>query len=156
MTKLEFEAIMARKVPAIQLLHLTNYGKWPKFSWDNNRTQGFANLANMGLKGVDQVPLATYSPDMHKVIEHVFGRLKPMVQKELLSEGLPALDTVAAQQLVKRLFLNNITTESIANDVASLPKAYFVIKLEKGVTAVGPDGHLHEGVEGDYPPRVYR
>lgn len=156
MTKEEFETIMAKWVGMIKHWHFAAFGRMPKFSYDNNHSQGFASLARMGLTPQDVVPLATYSPDMHKVIEHAFGRLKPMLHKRLYEHGFPALNPLAAQELVKHTFLHGISKESIANDVGSLPQTYYAIALPQGVVGLGPDGQLHQGTGGDYPPRALR
>jgi hypothetical protein len=57
------------------------------YSYDNAKIHTSAEksglLAEKGITESNSWALPTYSPDIHKVIEHVFGRLKPKFQEWL-------------------------------------------------------------------------
>jgi hypothetical protein len=153
-TTREFQDIMKIFVPDATA-RMQKYGLKPLFSWDNNRIQASASLRAMGLREEQKVPLPAYSPDMHKVIEHVFAHVKRAVQDALKQSRTRPLDADDARQLVEVCF-RGATTESIMRDVLSLRETYFVIAHAKGITAVGLDGEQHTGVGGDWPPNRYR
>jgi hypothetical protein len=72
------------------------------------------------------LPLPAKSPDMHKVIEHVFGRMKPKLRDWLYHHPAKrTLEEYMAQ--VVRLFWENAEVagqETIDGDVASLHATY--------------------------------
>lgn len=89
-----------------------------------------------------RVPLPPYSPDMHKVIEHVFN----YVRQYVLVQRLPALaaDNVNTPQsrhfwpaLVEEA-LFTVTAESIREDISSLRDTYEYILKFKGARAPKP------------------
>jgi hypothetical protein len=150
-TRQEFIAIM-RKLIAKARAAMAAKGLQARFSYDNNKIQATASLEAMGLRSWEKVPLGTYMPDCHKVIEHVFGQLKPKVTKMMYqTTGLQELTAVAAQELVHKCFFECITQESIYKDGMTVPVTWFVVKTDEDQMAVGPDGLYHKGSGGDWP-----
>lgn len=144
---------MRKSVP-IATAALARHGLQPLFSWDNNKIQANADLTAMGLQPHQKLPLAPYMPDAHKVIEHLFARLKTMVLQQLyLFPNGTIITPDFAQELVWRCFWAQ-PTAAIAADVASLPLTYAVIAADRPFQWV--DGSSHTGVAGAWPPKKYR
>lgn len=98
-------------------------GVRPKFSFDNPPIHNRAALATIDIKPEDRVRLPPRSPDMHKVIEHIFGTLTRAMNVSLAKD--PTLNTVPKYKAeLERLFKSVITPESVRKDVASLPATY--------------------------------
>lgn len=113
--------------------------------------------------GVKRVPLSPYSPDIHKIIEHVFGRIKPRLPEmcwDLTAGGTglqPSLKVTrkAYKQVVRR----HTAQETIAGDVRSLVLTLKVIAAEEGefIEKVMRHGtRLIEGTAGDWAPKILR
>ena len=117
----------------------------PVYSFDNAPIHDMALLEVIGITGNDRAPLPARSPDMHKVIEHVFGTLEGAMQN-LLHED-PSLSTAPQYKaaLVK-LFRSVITAESVQKDIRSLRSTYDIIHKSRDAG----------GVEGGWPPSRYR
>jgi hypothetical protein len=122
----------------------------PLFSWDNNHSQVGADkrfvrwmspLASGQPVDLDQlrVPLPQYSPDIHRVIEHIFNRLQFTLYQHMYRypNSLSTLRDVA-EFLVLQFY--SITPESISKDVDGLPDV---------IDWVAGNG-------GAYPPRRLR
>jgi hypothetical protein len=156
-TREEFEDIM-RELVSTAKIGLMRWGLKPLFSWDNNKIQKTANLERMGLTAAERVSLPVYSPDMHKVIEHYFGIIKPMVRKHVLGLGKATIDVVDGMAIVKSCWqLTKLRyMGSIKKDVESLPVTWHIISTEEGVSAEGPDGKLYVGTGGEWAPKPWR
>lgn len=154
---MEFEDLMAHLVRHARALHALVPGGLaaPLFSWDNNKIQKSADLTRMGITAAEHLPLSTYSPDMHKVIEHAWNQIKFRVQRRLLQLGGAALTAQQAQDMVEEE-VRATSCSGILKDVSSLIWTYFVIASEKGVVLKAPDGAYHTGTGGDWPPAQYR
>jgi hypothetical protein len=152
-TKEEFEDNMAIIVSrAKAAMHLMNMPAF--FSYDNDRIQKYANLGRMGLTEGERVPLPTYSPDMHKPIEHTFQRLERNLWASIYSRG-GVNSGITLQQRAGELFWA-LPAEHIRRDIDSLPFLYKLISTPAGTQFMGADGHYHTGVGGDWAPRAYR
>jgi hypothetical protein len=150
-TRQEFIEIM-QKLIAMAREAMAERGLPARFSYDNNRIQQTASLRQLGLQECEKVPLGPYMPDCHKVIEHVFAQLKPIVTKELYAQtGMTYLTSAIAQSLVKDCFFTKITQEQIARDALTNPVTYFVVKTDQDRMELGPDGMYHKGTGGDWP-----
>lgn len=150
-TRQEFIDIMRKLIP-IARAAMAALGLPARFSYDNNRIQETAKEQQLGLRHGEKVPLGKYMPDCHKVIEHVFAQLKPIVTKELYATtGLQNLTAAAAQSLVETCFFQHIKQESIESDGNTLPVTYFVVKTDEDRMEVGPDHLYHRGTGGDWP-----
>lgn len=117
----------------------------PIYSFDNAPIHDMALLETIGIEGTDRAPLPARSPDMHKVIEHVFGTLEGAMQKALHAD--PSLCTAKQYKtLLLKLFKSNITATSVRKDIKSLKSTYDVIRKSRD----------EGGVEGGWPPSQYR
>lgn len=75
--------------------------------------------------------IAPHSPDFNKPIEHVWGQMeasKAAWVEQQRGQTPPARVTPAAFRQAVQGFFDNITRESIAADVASLPATYAAVK----------------------------
>ncbi len=116
----------------------------PFYSWDNASFHTSLKLQDVGLSETDMWLLPPNSPDMHKVIEHVVGRVKRALREELCDNA--NIKTVEQVKRVCRDVFFRITTESIRKDIDSLPNTY---------------KHIHDkksqgGREGDWSLAKYR
>ena len=117
----------------------------PVYSFDNAPIHDMSLLETIGIQGTDRAPLPARSPDMHKVIEHVFGTLEGAMQRELHAD--PGLCTAEQyKKVLVRLFNENITAESVRKDISSLKGTYDMIRKCRDAG----------GVEGGWPPSKYR
>ena len=156
-TKQEFTDIMKKLVVvARQQLAKVDPNLKPIFSYDNNKIQKHAKLADMGITPEERLELPTYSPDMHKVIEHVFAILKGQLQEEMLKNNPPKMDSATAQHMVWLYFMHGISKKSIRADVKSLPVTWHIISTLDGVWAKGPDGKMYRGTGGDWADTSHR
>ena len=150
-TRQEFIEIMRKLMPMARAA-MAARGLPARFSYDNNRIQETASVRQLGMQHGEKVPLGKYMPDCHKVIEHVFAQLKPIVIKELYATtGLQNLTPAAAQSLVETCFFRDIKQEKIQKDGLTCPVTYFVVMTDEDRMAVGPDGLYHRGSGGDWP-----
>lgn len=134
------------------------------WSWDNahaNMTTAEAQ-ALAGRKHI-RLPLPPWSPDMHKVIEHVMHTLKTGFSEALdLTEELPTPKQM--QHMVRGIFYD-IPAAHIQADVDTLPLTYLSIAAPQGkkITVFEGDEQQGEkllgrvvGVEGDWAPKALR
>ena len=131
----EFEDVMGIVNSKAKLVALKNPGIFgseesprpPLFSFDNPPIHQNAMLSRAGIKPAQRVPLPPRSPDMHKVIEHCFGRLTREMNTSLLSNpSIKSIEQYKAE--IERLFYSKITRESIQAGVVSLVDTYTYIK----------------------------
>ncbi len=117
----------------------------PFYSWDNASFHTSVNLQAIGIQQADMWKLPPNSPDMHKVIEHVVGRVKRALREELCDNA--RLTTVEhIKDVCKDVFFNKITKESVKKDIDSLPTTYRHIHTKKS----------KGGREGDWSLARYR
>ena len=108
----------------------------PYFSWDHNRPQEYADLAFTAaalpagmdyVPGLDfknvRMPLGKYSPDCHRVIEHVFGQLSAKLRKEIVLRPAEFTSAAAIAQWVQQHFFE-LEASSIRNDAEGLKELY--------------------------------
>lgn len=141
-TQAEWEDIMvefmaaANKVAATpEWKELTGGRGGPRYSFDGASAHWSVEiLERLGIVGDVRFPLPAKSPDMHKVIEHVFGRLKPQFRDWLYHH--PAKREVAAYMAeVERLFWKVPAVagkDVIDGDVQSLHGTYEKVIAAKG------------------------
>jgi hypothetical protein len=156
-TKQEFTDIMKKlvKVARRKLARVDPTLK-PMFSYDNNKIQKQAKLADMGISPEEKLELPAYSPDMHKVIEHVFAILKGQLQAEMLRNNPARLSPATAQHMVEVYLRHGISKEGIQKDVKSLPVTWHIICTGEGDWAVGPDGRMYRGTGGEWADTRHR
>lgn len=91
------------------------------YSYDNpiihNSEDTEELLEQIGILQTDRVHLPKYSPDFHKVIEHVHGWLKRKFREKLLQE--PDLKPEDYPKVLFQCF-NELSAKSVALDVESL------------------------------------
>jgi hypothetical protein len=96
----------------------------PVYSFDNwSGHEQAVQALHLDLKEGTRAPLPAKSPDMHKVIEHVFNTVQNEFGKRLwLHPGKHEMSTYLA--VLEDILFNFITVESVRRDVESLPRTY--------------------------------
>jgi len=107
---------------------------------------------SISLIKVDQ---PTYSPDMNRAIEHVFGEVKPMVRADIYKAARDFSNPAKLLTTVVEAF-NKLKPGSVARDVMGLPLLWQVLSTPAGITFQDEKGKLHVGTGGDHPPKAYR
>jgi len=104
----------------------------PLFSFDN--WAGHNTAAELGImEGGNRVPLPPGSPDMHKVIEHIFNRLANAFGRELWLYARE--DDVEVYCDVVQKILFSMDVRSIRKDIRSLQDTYQSIIQSGGAWA---------------------
>jgi hypothetical protein len=157
LTSEEFEDVMA-KVASMARDGLAKKGLTPLFSWDNAAVQRPASLDRMGITEAERVPLPDYSPDMHKVIEHMFGLLKPLVKKQVIMPSKAKVDALEAMALVKECweYLGHRTRKSIKKDVEGLKLTWLIISTPEGEPTRAVRGKTFTVTGGGWAPKGFR
>lgn len=96
----------------------------PVYSFDNwSGHKQAAEALHLDVKEGTRAPLPPKSPDMHKVIEHVFNTVQNEFGKRLwMHPGEHDMSTYLA--VLEDILFNFITVESVRKDIDSLPKTY--------------------------------
>lgn len=117
----------------------------PYYSRDNASWHQWADLGGIGINSEDLFPLPPYSPDMHKVIEHVVNNTWQRFQEYLLEH--PSITTPAkVRAAFEHVFYTCNKVCSISQDIDSLPATYTVVHAKKEAG----------GTEGNWPCARYR
>ena len=137
--------------------------------YDNNKIQQIADIRELEYDcepviqldpDSQKVHMPTYSPDMNRPIEHVFGLAKPKIRSHIyeLAEGLQVNKKSAEdlQAIVFKVFEKELVSGAVEKDVKGLPLLWHVISTPWGQEYTEPNGDVHLGCEGDYPPAHYR
>lgn len=103
------------------------------FSYDNPKihTGAWAMLKAMGINEDWKVPLSPYSPDLHRVIEHLHG-IAEAAFKRWMYEHPQTHSLQKYKTEFKRIFAECCKPESIAADVQGLPELYKWVAAHKG------------------------
>lgn len=120
----------------------------PLYSFDNAAIHNMEMLEQIGItagENGNRVPLPARSPDMHKVIEHVFAILEGGMQA-LLHEDPSLTKGKEYAAALRQLFKSMITQQSIEKDIRSLMPLYGMLHRSRS----------RGGVEGDWPPAKFR
>lgn len=104
------------------------------YSYDNATVHTSADLGRVGIDAAlypegQRLPLPAKSPDMHKVVEHVHANLASKFRAWHYANASEDLTMLDYRAHMERLFLAEITAQSIAKDVATLHKTYDAIRL---------------------------
>jgi hypothetical protein len=141
----------------------------PLFMYDNNKIQKVADFTQLRdalgnpLPHWCKLPLPSYSPDMNRAIEHMFGWLKNAMRHQMYRylvhhpNSTPTLAEFA--QLVCCTFYSRRNPEGIAQiaaDFRGLPVLWQVLQHGKDVLFLGYDNRWHKGCWGGWPPKAYR
>jgi hypothetical protein len=122
----------------------------PLYSWDNNRTNASADIHKMGLTEEQAVPLPTYSPDMHQIIEHAIAQFKKELAKAVLEHDGQPMTASEAQKLAEDVF-KGLDWSGIAANDQKLVCNWQVISTPEGEPVKCIDGKWHTGTGGNYP-----
>lgn len=139
------------------------------FSYDNNKIQAGANISTLHHPDREQAPISidvttqklelpTYSPDLNRPIEHVFGCVKTKIRQALYKHAPKYNKGATLQTLVwdeVHAWFKKYPN-SVKEDVGGLPMLWRVLSTPACVTFVDDAGHLHVGSGGDWPMSIYR
>lgn len=141
----------------------------PVLCYDNNKIQRIADISTLKYDNepdisldpeAQRVDLPTYSPDMNRPIEHVFGFIKPRVRAHIYERYEHYVSSAAGardlQAIVIQVFEKELVPEAVEKDVAGLPLLWHIISTPWGEEYTYMRGDIHLGSEGDYPPAHYR
>jgi hypothetical protein len=136
-------------------------------SYDNVKIQRAVNISNLQYaqgqegkeaisldKDLNKVDLPTYSPDMNRAIEHVFGIVKPRVRGAIYNAQHDFSKPAELQRVVLSIF-NDLPQGSVKADTKGLPLLWHVLSTPEGAVFEDPPGHQHVGTGGGYPPARY-
>lgn len=139
----------------------------PLLSYDNVRIQEAVDISLIKYaqgeedkevyrlnKTTDKVDLPTYSPDMNRAIEHVFGEVKPRVRVQLYRGVKDFTKGIELQRVVWAEF-KHLKKGAVAADVKGLPLLWRVLSTPEGTAFEYPPGHKHVGTGGAYAPARY-
>lgn len=142
-------------------------GHWPILSYDNNKIQKAVNIRHLkyakGQEGKEvfsldpalyKVDLPTYSPDMNRAIEHVFGQVKPIVRAKIYNGTRNFANATVLQQEVLQAF-RELKPGAVAKDVSGLPQLWKILFTREGATFEYPAGHKCIGTAGGYALKGY-
>lgn len=121
----------------------------PKYSWDNNRINKSARLSAMGLQEGDVVPLPTYSPDFHQIIEHAIAQFKHALLAAVMEHSGQPMTAAKAQQLAVEVF-EQFDAQSIAENEVSLVCCWQQVATPLGEQVKCYDGVWRNGTGGDW------
>lgn len=107
------------------------YVSFDNAAW-HNEEEFYAAVKKMHLGGkVERIPLPPGSPDVHKVVEHVIGLLKRLLNKALREDA--TLCTMKQyKKKAEQIFNHIIKTSGIQKDIASLPSTYEAVLAAGG------------------------
>lgn len=140
-------------------------GTPPILCYDNNKIQAIADISELRFDNkpvihVDvaqqKVDLPTYSPDMNRPIEHLFGFIKARVRAQLYKDYAKYIDPKALQAMVFKVFNEQLVKGAVERDVAGLPLLWHIISTPLGSEHTDAEGDIHPGTGGDYPNSQYR
>lgn len=141
--------------------------RWPVLSYDNVKIQKAVNVSHIEYaqgqegkevirldKDLHKVDLPTYSPDMNRAIEHVFGVVKERVRVAIYRAQHDFTKGAEPQRVVLDTF-NSLGKGQVKNDTKSLPLLWRVLSTPEGTVFEYPPQHKHVGTGGGYPPSRY-
>jgi hypothetical protein len=141
----------------------------PVLCYDNNKIQRIADISTLEYDdepvikldpSKQRVHLPTYSPDMNRPIEHIFGFIKPKVRAHIYERYEHYTSSAAGaqelQSVVVKVFEKELVAGAVKRDVEGLPLLWHVISTPWGEEYTDDKGDIHLGSEGDYPPAHYR
>ena len=125
------------------------------YSWDNNPTNKAARISGMGLKKGDVLPLPTYSPDLHQIVEHAIAQFKTELLKAVMKHDGQAMTTTRAQELAVEVF-SRLDKDAIHKNGQRLVCCWDVVKTAKGEVVKCKDEIDRVGTGGDWAPADLR
>lgn len=121
----------------------------PKYSWDNNAINKAARLSKMGLQEADVVPLPTYSPDLHQIIEHAIGVFKRKLLDAVMAHSGQPMTAAQARELAVEVF-EKFDPQSIAANEEQLICCWQQVATPQGEYIKCQDGVRRKGRGGDW------
>lgn len=157
MVRQEFEDLMTIAFERAEELGLPKDQQF--WSWDNaHANMTTEDAERLGRAGI-RLPLPPWSPDMHRVIEHVMHTVKTGFAERLdYAAELPSPRQM--QHMVQDIFYS-IPKEHTKADCDTLPLTYESIRMPQGEKRPLNDKKgellwLLEGVGGDWAPKALR
>ena len=134
-------------------------GVKPLLSFDNASIHKAVAEGGRLPAAVERLKLPARSPDLHKVIEHTFGRLKPAVHEAVFDACREAstadLPPTRVRALLERTLNSVAGAEQIAADCNSLKTTLRIVGTDRNV-AFQHAGRELVGTGGDWAPRGWR
>lgn len=131
----------------------------PVLSFDNASIHTSYARAGPMPRGVTRHVLPARSPDLHKVVEHTFGRLKPCVAEDVFDACAAAntaeLSPSAVRGIVERSLREVAKADIISKDCESLKTTLRIVARAKG-EAFMVGSTVLSGTGGDWAPRRWR
>lgn len=155
-TREEFEDIL--KVVHQQVLQkIRDSGEhWePLYSWDHTNLHEDIAYPRVGFRENQRVKLGVKAPDMHQVIEHVFGAVKRNFMAQLYRVDFK-ITGASAQKLCREVSEQTINKEGIKSNLDKLPLLYKIIATAKDQQFTHTDGKRYLGVGGDWAQKRHR
>ncbi len=142
-------------------------GVWPVLSYDNVKIQKAVDVTHIEYaqgeenkevfslsQDFNKVDLPTYSPDMNRAIEHVFGDVKERVRVAIYRGEHDFTKGSELHKVVWDTF-HKLKQGAVRNDTKGLPLLWRVLSTAAGVEFEYPPHHKHVGTSGGYPPSRY-
>jgi hypothetical protein len=136
-TSMEFTEIMGKlkatmESPEMQQ-KLARNQSW-MYSWDNDKIHKGAKLMleEVEFEPEDRFELPDLSSDMHKVVEHVHGWLQARMQLWLEDKEEEKVTVEQCKAELRRLFEQELTQQSLKEDVHSLHETYAAVVAHEG------------------------
>ena len=101
-----------------------------------------------------KLPLPSYSHDLNRPIEHLFGTVKHHLRCQLYEDWSLLDDHTKLQDMVRKVFYNLPTygwAQHVEKDVAGLPQLWQMLKTPQGVSYLDEKHRVCVGAGGDYP-----
>lgn len=151
----EFEDIL-KQVHLKVLQKIRERGEtWtPLYSWDHTNLHENINYEKVGFSEDQRVALGVKAPDMHQMIEHVFGIMKQRLMVELHLKNFKVTGR-ECQEMAKSIFKTQITADGLASLQKRLPLLYEMISTEKGQTFYH-NNKMYAGTGGNWALRYWR
>lgn len=140
-------------------------GDKPVLSFDNNKIQAIADISVLEFDNKDpihidvdtqRVHLPTYSPDMDRPIEHMFGFIEGRVRNHLYDDYQKYATPTEFQKLVHHVFTNDLVEGAVERNVDGLPLLWHIISTPLGEEHTDANRDMWPGSGGDYPSAQFR
>lgn len=139
-------------------------GQLPILIFDNNKIQQTGDVSTLHSEHGSDIHLdptvhkpkfPTYSPDLNRPIEHLFGRVKAATRNHLYTRGAEVDTGIKLQRLVHKI-IKGMQHDAVKHDVQGLPVLWQVLSTPAGVQFADDRDRLHIGTGGDWPLSIYR
>lgn len=142
-------------------------GHWPFIQMDNNAIQAGIDISSLNTNHKPDGPFTaipkgqlilvpTYSPDCNRAIEHQFGSGKGRLHCNLYKAPTLVNTGQELQAAVLQAFVKEMTPDSVAADVSSLPLLWKILSTPEGVRMCEDGSVSYVGTGGGWPPHRYR